>query len=127
MLSPTEVVHLLRENPLLIAMIPSENIKAFNLPEEMRQEGSVPVMLITDVRAAYTRFASDHASGRYRTVQIQAWFDLSDGNIEAVQDEVNQTMEKNKWFNSYDAGIATDPDTSELFFTMQYSKNQLGV
>jgi hypothetical protein len=127
MLSPTEVLHFLRAAPLLTAMVPAANIKAFNLPEEMQQEGSVPVMLITDVRAAYTRFASDHASGRYRTVQIQAWFDASDGNIEAVQDEVNRTMEENKWFNSYDAGITKDPDTSELFFTMQYSKNQLGV
>lgn len=123
MLGPTEVLHVLRDAPLLTSLVPANHIVAFSVPEALTDS---PRLLITDVRAPFTRFASNGARGRYKTVQVQGWFDPA-FDIESVQLELNTALENARWFNSYDAGVIEDPDTSELFFTMQYSKNQIGV
>lgn len=126
MMSPTEIMKLLRADSTVTAFVPAANIKAFSIPAEWVDEGVVPRILVTDISASFTRFGSDHARGRFKRAQIQGWFDPS-ADIDAVQKAVNSAMENSKWFNSYDGGVIKDPDTSELFFTMQYSKNQLGV
>jgi hypothetical protein len=126
MMGPTEIVELLRADSVLMALVPPDHIKAFNIPSEWVDNSVVPRILVTEVSAPFNRFGSDHAQGRVKREQVQGWFDPS-ADVDAVQNALNKAMENNKWFNSYDAGIAEDPDTSELFFTMQYSKNQIGV
>ncbi|MFX3616126.1 MAG: hypothetical protein ACE3JK_01170 [Sporolactobacillus sp.] len=126
MMGPTEIVELLRADSALTALVPAENIKAFNVPAEWVDNNVVPRILVTEVSAPFNRFGSDHAQGRVKREQVQGWFDLS-ADVDAVQKALNMVLENSRWFNSYDAGIAEDPDTSELFFTMQYSKNQIGV
>jgi hypothetical protein len=125
MSSPNQVRDLLRGSSELTQIIPSENMKSFNLPKEMQDNAEC--LLVTDVRAPFTNFGGNHAQGRYRTVQIQAWFSPDHDVIDEFQKQMNQVLEDNQWFNSYDGGIDEDPDTSELFFTMQYSKQELGV
>jgi hypothetical protein len=126
MMGPTEIVELLRTDSALTAFVPADHIKAFNIPTEWVDNSIVPRLLVTEVSAPFNRFGSDHAQGRAKREQVQGWFDLST-DVDAVQNALNSAMENSGWFNSYDAGIAEDPDTSELFFTMQFSKNQIGV
>lgn len=124
MLSVPQVKEILRSDGNLTSIIPADNIKGYALSKELKTEESVPVLLITDIRAPFTNFASDHAGGRYRTVQIQGWFNVNDNRIEQAQLIINSIMEDNFYYNSFDGGIDLDPDFSSLlFFTMQYSKN----
>lgn len=118
-----QVRDILRQSPEVTQYIPAERIKSFNLPEELSDKAQC--MLITDIRAPFTDFASNHAQGRFRTVQIQAWFSPEQDVIDAFQKAMNTVLENSKWFNSFDGGTDVDPDTSELFFTMQYSKNEV--
>lgn len=124
MTSPTEVRDVLKTSPDVLSFVSSDHIKAFNLPEELVKDTDHMTVLITDIRNQFNRFASDHAQGRYSTVQIQAWFS-SDDDIDAFERAVNKTLEDNGWYNNYDAGIDTDPDTLQLYMTKQYSKNNL--
>lgn len=123
--SPIDVRDILRSLPELTQMIPAENMKAFNLPQEIQDRAEC--LLVTDIRAPFARFGGNHAQGRYRTVQIQAWFNPDHNVIDEFQIKMNQVLEDYGWFNNFDGGIDEDPDTSELFFTMQYSKQELGV
>lgn len=124
MLSVPEVKQILRSDTDLTAIFLSDNIKGYALPKELKTVESVPILLITDIRAPFTNFASDHAGGRFRTVQIQGWFSVNDTRIEQAQLIINSIMEDNLYYNSFDGGIDLDPDfPSLLFFTMQYSKN----
>lgn len=121
MLNVTSVLTVLQTDADLTQFVSADNIYGYKIPDEFKE--ITPLILVTDIRSSFTSFGSNHANGRYRTVQIQAWFDPSDSNIEQVELLINSIMESNKWYCSFDSGIDIDPDSSELFFTMQFSKN----
>lgn len=126
MLQVQTVQQALRSSPELTALIPSANIYAFTLPLEVTKQAMEPVhpvILVTDIRGLYNKFASNQSYGAYRTVQIQCWFDPADPNADKVRRLVDTVLGKIKWFNTYDGGFDVDPDTSELFFTTQYTTN----
>lgn len=122
MLQSQEVQQLLQALPELTTIVPADHIFAYRLPKEFRKATDQPVILVTDIRGMYNKFASNHAYGAYRTVQIQGWFSQDDTRADKVRRLVNTACEAIKYYNSYDAGFAIDPDTDELFFTCQYTK-----
>lgn len=111
----------MRNSPNLSAIVPPEHVYAFSLPIEAKKEGFHPVILVTDIRGLYNKFASDQSYGAYRTVQIQGWFDTADVNADKARRLVDTELGKQRWFNTYDGGWDVDPDTSELYFTTQYT------
>lgn len=123
MTSPNEVRDILRDSPGMLAFVSADHIRSFNLPVELIKDTNNTVVLITDIRNNYNNFASNHAQGRYSTVQIQAWFS-SDSDIDSFQDIMNQVLEDQGWFNTVDRGVGTDPDSLQQFITMQYSKQK---
>lgn len=121
MLNVPTVLKILTTDADLTQIVPVDNICGYKIKDEF--QNVTPVILVSDIRSSFTNFGSDHAGGRYRTVQIQAWFDPSDSNIEQVELLINSIMESNKWYCSFDSGVEIDPDTSGLYFTMQFSRN----
>lgn len=126
MLQVQEVQQGLRALPQLTAIVPAANIYAFSLPLQVTKEAVEPVhpiILVTSIRGLYNKFASNHAYGAYRTVQIQGWFDPADTRADTVRRLVNTALENINYYNTYDADFDVDPNTSELYFTSQYTKN----
>ncbi|MCO7126638.1 DUF806 family protein [Sporolactobacillus shoreicorticis] len=122
MLNVSAVVDLLKNDPQLAVFIPSDHIKGYKIPDEFRE--ITPVVLVTDIRSEFMAYGSDHAGGRYRTVQIQIWFDPADPNIETVELLINSIMENSRWMYTFDSGVEIDQDTlKDLVLTMQFSKN----
>ncbi|MDD9149335.1 hypothetical protein OYT88_12365 [Sporolactobacillus sp. CQH2019] len=126
MLQVQEVQQGLRSLSQLTDIVPAENIYAFTLPLEVTKQAVEPVhpvLLVTSIRGLYNKFASNHAYGAYRTVQIQGWFDPADTRADKVRRLINTACEAIGYYNSYDADFDMDPDTSEFYFTTQYTKN----
>ncbi|MDD9147348.1 hypothetical protein OYT88_02135 [Sporolactobacillus sp. CQH2019] len=123
MLQSQEVQQALRSLPQLTAIVPADHICAYVIKKEFQKQMDQPVILVTDVRGLYNKFASNHAYGAYRTVQIQGWFDPSDARADRVRRLVNYGAETVGYYNTYDGGFVADPVTNELFFTCQYTKS----
>ncbi len=122
MLQSQEVQQALQAFPQLTEIVPADHIFAYMLPKEFQKVTDQPVILVTDIRGMYNKFASDHSYGAYRTVQIQGWFSQNDTNADKVRRLVNYVCETAFYFNTYDGGFSADPVTDELFFTCQYTK-----
>lgn len=125
MLQAQEVQQALQSLSQLTAIVPSDHIFAYRLPKEFQKVTDQPVILVTDIRGTYDKWASNRAYGAHRTVQIQGWFSQSDMRADRVRRLVNTACESAKYFNTYDAGFAADPVTDELFFTCQYTKESV--
>jgi hypothetical protein len=124
MTAANDVRDLLKNSSDVTSCIPSANIKSYNLPKELVDKTDENVALITEVSNSFNQFASDHATGRHPIVEVQVWFNDS-ANIDEIQDAINITMENNYWYCYQDYGVVPDPDTQQLFWTIEYTKNVL--
>ncbi|GGL55889.1 hypothetical protein [Sporolactobacillus putidus] len=126
MLQSFEVQQALINLPQLTAIVPASHIFCYAVPEEFQKVTDQPVIRIDDIRGLYNKFASNHAYGAYRTVEIQGWFNSKDVvRADKVRRLVNTACESIAYYNSYDGGFNIDPNTAELMFTTQYTKDSV--
>ena len=110
----------------LRAYIDSENVRSFNLPEELIDKTDITVVLIQSTGSKRGGYAGDYSTKKFETCEIQIWFaEGSDTQShEKMEDVLVRLLEQNKIFNRQSSGLDVDPDTFQLYLTLEFWRDK---
>lgn len=121
-----DVKKLIMNSTELRAYVELENICSFNLPKELIDKTDRTVLLVQSTGSKRGGYAGDYSTKKFETCEIQVWFVIGSDteSHENMEKELVRLLERNKIFNRQSTGLDIDPDTDQLYLTLEFWRDK---